>query len=187
VNKMHVYLHDKTIAYTGHQLASLWAYRNFGLQGDSIVCFRGPCSILPAEMVDVEDVLNGSSIYGPDMLHFIVEHFGESLEAGVLRQRLLISIIKDLINCPDLKRDGDDLFIGEGKLSISIATASPVSVMIHAALNIISEGTPVRAAGLYDLGYSDIQVAELGTKAGHMYAGEMYSVKMACCKVRGVK
>lgn len=183
---MHIYLHREKLKYTGHQLSSLWAYRNFGLQGDSIVCFRGPCNIEPTEMVDVEDVLDGSSIYGPDMLHFIVEHFGERLEAGVLRQRLLIAIIKDLLAHPELVRDGDDLYWADRKLSISIATASPVSVMIHAALNIVSEGTPVKAAGLYDLGYSDSGVGELGSKVCHLYAGEMNSVRMACCKVRGV-
>ncbi|MHB8157041.1 MAG: DUF366 family protein, partial [Desulfocucumaceae bacterium] len=122
---MQAYLHEKTLEYTGHQLASLWAYRSFGLQGDSIVCFRGPCSVSPTEMVDVEDVLGGSSIYGPDMLHFIVEHFGEKLEKGVLRQRLLMAIIKDELAWPGVIRKGDDLYIGDGKLSISIATSSP--------------------------------------------------------------
>jgi hypothetical protein len=175
------------IKYTGHQLSPLWAYRSFGLQGDSIVCFRGPCHIDPQEMVDVEDVLDGSSIYGPDMLHFIVEHFGERLEAGVLKQRLLIAIIKDLLAPAQLVRSGDDLYLGDRKLSISIATSSPVSVMIHAALNIVSQGTPVKAAGLYDLGYSDAGIEELGSKVCRLYAGEMHSVKMACCKVRGVR
>lgn len=183
---MHAYTHEKIIAYTGRQLSSLWAYRNFGLQGDSIVCFRGPCRVDPAEMVDVEDVLGGSSIYGPDMLHFIAEHFGESLEKGVLRQRLMIAIIKDSLARPDLVRKGDDLYLDDRKLSISIATSSPVSVMVHAALNVISEGTPVKAAGLLDLGFAGDEVLDFGRKVCAMYREEMLSVRMACCKVRGV-
>lgn len=186
VMSMHEYFHDKTTCYTGHQLSSLWAYRNFGLQGDSIVSFRGPCRVEPEEMVDVEDVVGGSSIFGPDMLHFIVEHFGEELEKGVLRQRLLIAIIKDVIGCPGLVRKGDDLYLGEGKLSISIATASPVSIMMHAALNVVSEGTPVKAAGLFDMGYKEGDIAVLGKRICGLYAQEMTSVRMACCKVRGV-
>jgi len=36
------------------QLSSPWAFRNFGLLGDSIVCFRGPCRVELSEMVDLE-------------------------------------------------------------------------------------------------------------------------------------
>ncbi|MCL6477783.1 MAG: DUF366 family protein [Peptococcaceae bacterium] len=183
---MHVYTHGQRITYTGHQLSSLWAYRSFGLQGDSIVCFRGPCRIDPSEMVDVEDVLGGAKIYGPDMLHFIVEHFGEQLEKGVLRQRILMAIIKDVLGRPQMVRRGDDLYLGERKLSISIATASPVSVMIHAALNVVSEGTPVKTVGLFDLGYSEDDILDFGRKVCTLYGEEMSSVRLACCKVRGV-
>ena len=33
------------IDYDGTQIRSLWAYREFGVQGDSIVAFRGACEI----------------------------------------------------------------------------------------------------------------------------------------------
>ncbi|MFZ5597249.1 MAG: DUF366 family protein [Bacillota bacterium] len=183
---MHVYCHDEKITYTGDQLSSLWAYKNFGLQGDSIVCFRGPCSISFSSMVDLEDVLACSPIYGPDMLHFVVEHFERGLEKAVLRQRLLIAIIKDAIGRPDLERRGDDLYMGSKKLSISIATSTPVSVMIHAALNVITEGTPVETAGLMEMGYAEEDIMPLGMKICRLYDLEMSSVRMARCKVRGV-
>lgn len=183
---MHAYTHEKTISYTGHQLSSLWAYKTFGLQGDSIVCFRGPCRVEPSEMADVEDVLGGSSIFGPDMIHFIAEHFGESLEKGVLRQRILIAVIKDVLGRPEIARSGDDLYLGDRKLSISIAAPSPVSVVIHAALNVVSEGTPVKAAGLFDLGFKEEDLLKLGRKVCGLYRDEMISVRMACCKVKGV-
>lgn len=183
---MHVYTHEGIITYTGHQLSSLWAYRNFGLQGDSIVCFRGPCRVDFPEMVDVEDVLGRSEISGPDMLHFIVEHFGDRLEKGVLRQRLLMAIIRDALASPELVRKGDDLYLADKKLSISIATSSPVSVMIHAALNIVSEGTPVKTVGLFDLGYTEGDILDFGSRVCSLYKEEILSVRMACCKVRGV-
>jgi hypothetical protein len=56
-----------------------------------------------------------------------------------------------------VRRDGDDLYIGGGKLSVSIATVSPLSGraeigLIHLGLNITTAGVPVRAACLEDLG-----------------------------------
>jgi len=85
------------VPYNGRQLSSLWAYRTWGVKGDSIIGFRGPCDIDFADMIDLEDVLSRSAIYSPDMLHFIVEHFDHDLEKGVLKQRLLIAIIKETL------------------------------------------------------------------------------------------
>ena len=45
-------------------------------------------------------------------------------------------------------RNGDDLMIEGRKLSVSIATKSITSVLIHTGLNILSEGAPVAACGL---------------------------------------
>lgn len=183
---MHVYVHDKILAYSGHQLSSLWAFKNFRLQGDSIVCFRGPCRVNFPEMIDVEDVLSGCEIFGPDMLHFIAEHFGDSLEKGVLRQRILIAIIKDVLADMSISRKGNDLYAADKKLSISVATPSPVSVMMHTAINVISEGTPVKTAGLFDIGITENEVMNIGRKICSLYAEEMLLIRMACCKVRGV-
>ncbi len=183
---MHIYFHDEKILYTGEQLSSLWAYKNFGLQGDSIVCFRGPCRVTLSEMVDVEDVLAGDTIFGPDMLHFIIEHFDHDLEKAVLRQRMLISIIKDKMGLPNLIRVGDDLFVEDSKFSVSIATVTPVSTMIHTALNVVSQGTPVKTVGFCDLGYSEEAVRGFGLSICELYKKEMASVRLACCKVRGV-
>lgn len=185
---MHFYYCDKKIEYNGKQLSSLWAYRNFHLQGDSIISFRGSCRIQFTEMVDLEDVLARSPIYGSDMLHFIVEHFDRDLEKMVLRQRLLIAIIKEVLEKDGhrLTRAGDDLYIDERKLSISIATSTPVSVMAHAALNIDSRGTPVPAIGLGDLGYPEGDIPALAREICGLYTAEMEGVRLARCKVRGV-
>ncbi|HHW43687.1 DUF366 family protein [Desulfofundulus thermobenzoicus] len=185
---MHVHFVPDTIIYDGTQLSSLWAYRTFGLLGDSIVSFRGPCRLDFNHMVDVEDVLARSPIYGEDMLHFIVEHFDGDLEKTVTRQRLLVVIIKEILEEKGitLKRSGDDLYHHQRKLSISIATATPISTMIHTALNVTAKDTPIPATGLVELGYAAERVPALAREIGQAYAAETASIHRARCKVRGV-
>lgn len=180
---------NEIIAYDGSQLSSLWGFRNYGLLGDSIISFRGPCRVELAEMVDLEDVRRKAPIFSTDMLHFIVEHFDLDLEKTIVRQRLLMAIIKDTVQKKTgagLDRRGDDLFWDGKKLSVSIATLTPVSTMIHAGLNISSRDTPVPAAGLADLGLKRDEVPLLGSTVCSEYAREFAEIRMARCKVRGV-
>ena len=184
-----LYVPDK-ITYDGTQLSSLWAFRMFGLQGDSIVSFQGPCQVNLAEMVDMEDVKRKSPIHSDKMLHFITEHFDLDLEKTIVRQRLLITIIKDAVQQYTgavLRRDGDDLFHNDKKLTVSIATLTPVSTMIHTGLNISSDNVPVPAVGLTDLGLTIDKVPALGAAICGSYAKECDEIRMARCKVRGVK
>ena len=53
-------------------------------------------------------------------------------------------------------QDGDDIFISNKKLSVSIATASISSMKTHFALNITTKGTPddVETSALEDNGMS---------------------------------
>ncbi len=88
---------DEEIKYIGSQLAPHWIYKNFHIQGDAIVAFIGECKVDLTEMVDIEDVINNEPIYSKLMLSFISEQFGIGLVEGVLRQRLLITIIKELL------------------------------------------------------------------------------------------
>ena len=178
---------DEEIKYIGSQLSPHWIYRNFGIQGDAVVAFCGECEVKLSEMVDIEDVINKEPIYSKYMLSFISEQFEIGLTEGVLRQRLLISIIKELLeeNGIFVVRNGDDLMIEGKKLSVSIATKSITSVLIHTGLNIISDGAPVKASGLtQDLGIADIKsFAETVMKR---YAEEIEDIKLAAAKVRGV-
>lgn len=175
--------------YDGTQLRPHWALKRFRLQGDSIVCFRGPCRVSLAHMVDLQDVLDEAPIFSPDMLHFIIEHFDNDLVRGVLRQRLLVAIIRDVLaeraSFPLLRR-GDDLFADTRKLSVSIATLSPVSTLIHTGLNITTEGVPVPAVGLFELGWTDRKISELAVHIAQAYAEEFDAIQLARCKVRGV-
>lgn len=175
--------------YDGTQLSSLFAFRNYGLQGDSILCFRGKCQVALTEMVDLADVRDNAPIFSEDMLHFIIEHFDASLETTVVRQRLFIAIIKEVIEAKTgltFSRRGDDLYRDDLKLSVSIATASPVSTMIHTGLNISSQNTPVPTVGLADLGLSKDEILPFGDLIAQKYVSEIQSIRMARCKVRGV-
>ena len=157
------------------------------MQGDSIVAFTGPCRVELTEMVDQEDVRAGAAIFSELMLHFIVEHFDLDLEKTVTRQRLLIAIIKDTItelSGPGLRRQGDDLYLDERKLSVSIATLSPVSTVIHTGLNLSSRNTPVPTVSLPELGIDPRQLGELVLQR---YQQEINSIRLARCKVRGVQ
>lgn len=139
---MRVIFPEERINYTGEELASLWAYHRFQEQEDSIVAFRGACDVEPEYMIDQEDRVRGERIHSPDMLHFIVEHFDStSLRLIYARQRLLAAIA-----CGELarlgfevSRQGDDLFYAGEKLSVSIASVSPVSAKIHFGINVKSD------------------------------------------------
>jgi len=171
------------IDYDGTQIHSLWAYRIFGLQGDSIVAFQGACEIPFPNMVDLEDVRAKSRIASPLMLHFIVEHFDLDLEKAVLRQRLLAAIVGDELGS-GVKRDGDDLYLGRGKLSISIATLTPVSSKIHFGINVHrATDVGVETRALADL---KVKAAPFARKILGRYGGEEAGLLDARTRVRGV-
>ncbi len=178
---------EEEIKYIGSQLSPHWIYKNFKIQGDAIVAFQGECDVKLTEMVDIEDVINNEPIYSKYMLSFITEQFGVSLSEGVFRQRLLMCIIKELLEEKGVfvVRNGDDLMIEGKKLSVSIATKSATSILIHTGLNILSEGAPVSASGLTsELGIHDTKTFAL--EVMKRYADELEDIKLACTKVRGV-
>ncbi|HEU4339558.1 MAG TPA: DUF366 family protein [Planctomycetota bacterium] len=148
----------RPLAYDGTQIGPLWAYREFGRQGDSLIAFVGRCAIPAKHMIDLEDVRRGARIASPRMLHFIAEHFDAppDLEKGVLRQRLFATLVhQELLarGAGEIRRDGDDLFtLQEEKLSISVAAATPVSTKFHFGINVVrAKNVGVKTAGLKDL------------------------------------
>src|SRR5262245_28632537 len=147
---------EQTLAYDGSQLRAHWILRTTGIVGDALVAWRGPCRVRSEEMADLAD-LDGPGIAGDDMLHFVMERFDDGdLERAVLRQRLLAALALELLRkeapASELSRDGDDLYAGAGKLSISIATKTACSSLWHFAVNVSNRGTPVPTAALSDLG-----------------------------------
>lgn len=178
---------DENIKYEGWQLCPHWIYRNFKIQGDATVAFIGECEVKLTEMVDIEDVINNEPIYSKSMLSFISEQFNIGLVEGVFRQRLLICKVKEALEKRGFKitRNGDDLFFDGKKLTVSIATKSATSVLIHTGINIISDGAPVKASGLTsELGITDIK--EFAQEVLINYAEEIDDIILASTKVRGV-
>jgi hypothetical protein len=165
---MQTHFIEKKMTYDGSQLRSLFAYLDHGVLGPSIISWVGPCNIPFAHMVDGEDLLARAVIEGNEMLHFIIEFFDRDLFSGVAVQRLFASICRDhlaekakfVLGDKNLRRDGDDIYLDDRKLSISIATKSPVSTMIHFAMNVTNEGTPVKTLALADLKLDAETVAE---------------------------
>lgn len=181
----------KFFPYTGEQLRPHFAYENYGVLGNSIVAWVGPCDIPFEHMVDLEDVLAHSPIRSALMLHFIVEIFNQSLFSAVSLQRLLASIVKDEIESRlspkssiRVRRDGDDVFWEDRKVSISIASISAVSTQIHFAVNVNNKNTPVKTAALDDF---KINVNDFGKKILERFSQEFDSIEMATQKVRPLR
>lgn len=180
---------DNEIKYTGVQLAPHWIYKNFNIMGNAIVSFIGECEVSLEHMVDIEDVINVEPIYSKKMLSFIEENFDSSLVEMVYKQRLLVTITKELIEKKypqiNIRRSGDDLFINDKKLSVSIATKSITSTLIHFGLNINAQGAPVNASDLT----SDICIVDIKQFALEIldaYKNEVQDINLAKSKVRGV-
>lgn len=145
---------DFEIPYDGTPLAPHWIYRKFDLLGDGLVAFQGPAEVSLDHLVDLEDVKKKAPIFSPKMLHFLGEFFIDSLDVGILLQNLFVGTVYELLwekGGRDLSRKGNDLFFDSRKLSVSVATKSPVSVLFHMGLNIETQGTPIPTSGLSEM------------------------------------
>jgi uncharacterized protein len=176
---------EEDISYDGSQLRAHWLLDRFSLEGDAMVAFRGPCDVVADEVADLAD-LDGPGIAGSDMLHFIWESFTQiDLCVAIHRQRLLSAQAREVIQkhnpAAQVHRDGDDLYVGDKKLSISIATVSPVSSLMHFAINVSPGGAPVPTATLSELG---VEPALFASDLLNVVAAEQDSIAIARSKVR---
>jgi len=186
---------DKQFPYDGTQLRSLFAYLEFQILGDSIVAWQGPCDISFEHMVDGEDLNAKAEIRGAKMLHFIIEKFDMKLNGAVYMQRLLAAHAFDLVreklaasnrlqDTTTLRREGDDIYFDDAKLSISIATVSPLSALVHFAVNVTNENTPVKTACLDDF---KIDANLFAKDLLKRFSVEATSASEAAMKVKWVK
>lgn len=159
-----LYVKEK-IKFTGEQLEPHWTYKNFDILGDSILAFVGPCDLKEEYLVGVDHFKKKTQIKSEMMLHFLVEHFDQDLEKAILRQKLLMSILKDKLNHrlggDVFQRWGNDIFEQDFKLTVSTVTRTPVSTKIHLGINISSKDVPVKAKGLSDYGIDPDDIAEV--------------------------
>lgn len=174
--------------YDGMQLRPHFIRGAFGLEGDAAVIFRGGCDVQIDGLVDLEDRESGAFIRSNDMLHLMLELFETDLSRMVVLQRLLTSMVADRVRAalkPDVaatvRRSGDDVYVGDGKLTVSIATVSPVSGLIHLGVNVDDHDTPVKTAALGPLG---IDPDSFATGLLDDLRGEIEGMRRAVCKVR---
>ncbi len=147
---------DEIFEYDGSQINPSWAFQEFEIYGSSIITWVGPVNITPDNLKDFADV--GLEIKSDYMVNFICEFFDQqppNMRIAYLRQRILVMIFREILTEYGIKtkREGDDIFVDDGKLSISIATISLSSAKIHFALNLEDRGTPddVETIGLFDI------------------------------------
>ncbi len=181
---MKIFFSEKRIDYDGSQLAPHWIRETFKIAGDAAVAFLGGCDILPEKIVDLED--RGKRIASEQMVHLIAEFFDTDLTRTILLQRLLVSLAQQEIMFRSkcfLIRSGNDLFEGDAKLSVSVATASPVSTLIHFGINVSSKNTPVKTKGLADYG---IEPAGFARSLLETFKHEVEGLKVARSKVKAV-
>lgn len=137
--------------YDGRQLHHAFAYEMKGILGPTISSFIGEAAV-KEHLVDLEDSLADDFIRSKSMAHFIIEIPGADIREAVVWQRLFIHMIaSDLKKVFDITSQlkGDDILIDGKKLSVSIATLSRFSALIHVGINIdVGEGCPVVAVGL---------------------------------------
>jgi hypothetical protein len=180
------------IDYDGSQLRSGFLAAALGLEAEAggtgaIGAFTGACDVKPEFVVDLDEVASGEPIRAARMLHFIAEFPEHDLEKAVLRQRLLASLARDALASlapgRDFQRRGDDIYEEGRKVTISIATLSPRSSLVHFAVNIDASGAPVPARGLNDYA---VDPGEFGRELLERFSAEMDSARAAAGKVRGV-
>jgi hypothetical protein len=179
---------EERIDYDGSQLRPHWILSRTGQVGDALVAFLGACDVADDEMADLADLQAGSSIAADDMVHLLWESFEHpDLLLAVHRQRLLAAqaaeVLRELTpRAHALRRSGDDLYLGDAKLSVSVATVSPVSSLIHFGVNAAQGGAPVRIAALADFGVAPRAFAE---SLMARVAAEQDSIRNARAVVRG--
>jgi hypothetical protein len=148
------HFNNRTFIYDGTQLAPHWIYRAFAMEGDVLVSFCGGADVPISHMVDLEDVMKNAPIYSPLMLHFLAEWFIDCFDCGILMQHhFVLQVYLALLErgITGLSRRGNDLYFSGRKLSVSICTRSTSSVLMHFALNIDNQNTPIPTACLGEI------------------------------------
>ncbi|RYZ70829.1 MAG: DUF366 family protein [Proteobacteria bacterium] len=178
----------KQRTYFGPELRPHFILSEYRIAGDALLAFVGPCDVKTDHLVDWEDRLNDDHIRAESMVHFLGEFFGTDIREIVLFQRLLAAQVRTLIaevTGEIWERSGDDIYWKGKKLSVSIVTQSPVSSLIHFAVNWDPTGAPVDAVGLnqfLDEKARDALIQRILTWA----STEWDSIRTACVKVRPV-
>ena len=179
--------------YDGSQLHHAFAYEQAKALGATICYFRGSADV-KEHLVDLEDSLADDFIKSEEMWHFIIEIPEATITEMVVWQRLFISMcidsLRNTLTDPtggyrfNLTRNGDDIMLGDSKLSVSIATLSRFSGLIHVGINIkVGEECPVDAKGLVDFIDDEVYSSAFGNLMADAFVKEYDDIKNATFKV----
>lgn len=187
--------------YTGDQLHSLYNFKTTGMVGNSLFAFIGKMDVKTDHLVDMEDFVENDFIWSPKAVNFIIEIFHIDIRTTVLYQRAFMQICKDVIKdmlmeantvAFQVKLKGDDILVKSldekewKKLSVSIATVSHISGIIHAGINIDTDtNIPVPAAGLTNLFVGD-GIYEFILRVAKKFDQFTHEIEYASVKVKGV-
>lgn len=178
---------EDSFPYTGRELRSGWVREKTGIGGGgAAVGWMGPCRVDTDDLVDLDDAREGAVIEASRMAHVIVEHPGCTLQAAVLRQRLLVCILGEVLRERGVRvlRDGDDLYVDGRKLTVSIAAPWRGGCLIHLGINVDPTGAPVPSLGLDEL---NVPPRELLETLLNRYQKELATAAHAELKVRSVQ
>ena len=182
---MNFSVRKEEFSFTAEEMFPHWAYKKYGIAGDSIIAFVGPCRITPEHLIDLEEFRAGTVISAEKMLHFIVEHFDTDLEKAILRQYLLVTILEEKINnrlnAKKVIRWSDDLYDEDYKLTVSAVTKNVISSKIHLGINVVPSKIKVKTRGL---SHYDIDPYELAEVIISQYRLENRRLKEKCWKMK---
>jgi hypothetical protein len=176
---------DKNFTYTGPELRTHFLYEH-GLKGDGFLSWVGPCEVKVDSMVDMEDRVNKDHIFSELMLHIVGEFFHKDIFYGIFVQRFIAEKAKELLCLKTKKsfvRRGDDVYLEDKKLNVSIATVSPLSALVHFGINISSKNTPLKTIGFEDL---SVDVKDFNEELLKALKNELQSIDEASKKVKPV-
>ncbi len=176
---------DKSFKYTGPELRTHFLYEH-GLKGDGFLSWMGPCEVKVDSMVDMEDRVNKDHIFSESMLHILGEFFHKDIFYGIFVQRFIAEQVRELLSSKTQKsfvRRGDDVYLEDKKLNVSIATVSSLSSLVHFGINISSKNTPVKTVGLDEF---SIDVKAFSEELLSKIKSELQSIDEASKKVKPV-
>ncbi|MHA1668499.1 MAG: DUF366 family protein [Candidatus Heimdallarchaeaceae archaeon] len=189
---------SKQIIYDGMQISAHYVAQKYNIIGNSILIFRGPMRLTKKEMLDLKDIireghLNDVLISSNDSLHIIIEEFDlqpPNIEIEYYRLRLLTQlVIEELVKKKiTVVRKGSDIYCGNKKLNVGIATIGLSSAKIHFGLNIKNTGFPshVNATGLLEIGFKEEEIRDWILKIVEKYIDEVNAVKEDIVKTRPI-
>ena len=185
-NKMDYLFLTEPMKMTIEAMRPHWALVNFDLWGDSMVVFRGTMDVEPKDMIDLKEMKRGTVFPSGDLLHFVIEHFGDELKTGVLRQNILVNIAEEKLGhrlgSKKILRWGDDLYDEDRRITLTAVAQTPVSVKIHLGICIDSD----QDAGFVGLNEYDLDYQEVAEVIGNQYRADMKRLMEKCWRMRAI-